>query len=197
MSVPGNGAVPGEVTPAGIPTLTNHSGRKFSHYPTKPPLVPVEVFYSAPNQHQAHLGIRAEPRWDIAFLIPSLSRFFPLPSFSRCFLLSPGVPLFPLSFQEFPSLLPALVLPFPPPLFLQLPGLHPGSQGAFPSPCPTFPGWIPGFFPQGFICLLQYSLSPSLSPHLQMVFLPGLEQGRGEWGHPLPSRINPLDLGEP
>lgn len=81
MSVPGNGAVPGDVTPGGIPALTNHSGRKFSHYPTKPPLVPVKVFSSAPNQHQVHLGIRAEPRWDIAFLIPSLSRFFPLPSF--------------------------------------------------------------------------------------------------------------------
>lgn len=168
MSVPGNGAVPGELIPGGIPALTNLSGSRFSQYPTKPPLVQLEFFSELTSGEFAN---QAEPRLDFEFLS------FPLPSLSRCFPLlsvSPGASFFPLSLQEFQ------VLPFPPPLCLQLPGLHPSSQGAFPSPCPTFPRWIPGFFPQGFICLLQYFLSPYLCPQLQKVFLQSVEQGREE-----------------
>lgn len=169
MSVPGNGAVPGELIPGGIPALTNLSGRRFSQYPTKPPLVQLEFFSKLTS---GEFENQAEPRLDFEFLsfsLPSLSRYFPLLS------VSPGASFFPVSPQEFQ------VLPFPPPLCLQLPGLHPSSQGAFPSPCPTFPQSIPGFFPQGFICLLQYSLSPYLCPQLQKVFLQGVEQGREEW----------------
>lgn len=136
-----------------------------------------------------------------------LSRCFPLPSFSRCFLVSPGASFFPLSLQVFPSSLslsrsfPLSSLPrcfpFPLPCSCSSQDSIQAAKERFLLPALLFQGGFLVSFPRDLsVC----SSIPCLHPFLltcRWFSCQVWSREEGSGAIPLPSRINPLDLGEP